>query len=123
MSNNQASITVVETNRYPVRPVVMKPSVQTSDGLVSNSENNEDDHGNAIPETQTIQASDQNDSNDHDENVNVGRALSTANPTAEPTVKKVAKQISVTAHANFRKLKIKNKNSKASGRGRFGGRR
>ncbi|KAG9941598.1 hypothetical protein KCU85_g9514, partial [Aureobasidium melanogenum] len=35
-------------------------------------------------------------------------------------VKKAAKKISATAHANFRKLNIKNKNSKAKGRGRFG---
>lgn len=35
-------------------------------------------------------------------------------------VKKTARKISATAHANFRALKIKNKNSKASGRGRFG---
>ena len=35
-------------------------------------------------------------------------------------VKKTAKKISATAHANFRKLNIKNKNSKANGRGRFG---
>ncbi|KAI4718212.1 hypothetical protein E4T48_05528 [Aureobasidium sp. EXF-10727] len=35
-------------------------------------------------------------------------------------VKKAAKKISATAHANFRRLNIKNKNSKANGRGRFG---
>ncbi|KAI5238614.1 hypothetical protein E4T42_08942 [Aureobasidium subglaciale] len=35
-------------------------------------------------------------------------------------IKKAAKKISATAHANFRKLNIKNKNSKANGRGRFG---
>ncbi|OBW64577.1 MAG: SPRY-domain-containing protein [Aureobasidium pullulans] len=35
-------------------------------------------------------------------------------------VKKAARKISATAHANFRALKIKNKNSKANGRGRFG---
>ena len=34
-------------------------------------------------------------------------------------VKKVRK-VSEQAHANYRKLKIKNKNSKAGGRGRFG---
>jgi len=34
-------------------------------------------------------------------------------------VKKAAKKISATAHANFKKLKIKNQNSKAGGR-RFG---
>ena len=51
-------------------------------------------------------------------------------PTTVPTnptkpddtnpIKKAARKISATAHANFRKLKIKNKNSKANGRGRFG---
>lgn len=34
-------------------------------------------------------------------------------------IKKAAKKISATAHANFKKLKIKNQNSKAGGR-RFG---
>ena len=35
-------------------------------------------------------------------------------------LKKAARKISASAHANFCKLKIKNKNSKANGRGRFG---
>ncbi|EOD46246.1 putative dna replication regulator sld2 protein [Neofusicoccum parvum UCRNP2] len=35
----------------------------------------------------------------------------------ENVVKKAARKISAQAHANFRRLKIKNKNSKASGRG------
>lgn len=34
----------------------------------------------------------------------------------EGLVKKAARKISASAHANFRKLKIKNKNSKAKGR-------
>ncbi|KAI9707198.1 MAG: regulatory particle non-ATPase [Candelina mexicana] len=38
-------------------------------------------------------------------------------------VKKVAKKISAQAHANFRKLNIKNKNTKGRGFGRRGGRR
>jgi len=39
----------------------------------------------------------------------------------EGVVKKAVRKVSASAHANFRKLKIKNKNSKASGRGgRFG---
>ncbi|KAI7164782.1 hypothetical protein KC349_g382 [Hortaea werneckii] len=41
-------------------------------------------------------------------------------PRKEPTEEKsTGKKISATAHANFRALKIKNKNSKAGGRGRF----
>lgn len=35
-------------------------------------------------------------------------------------LKKAARKISVAAHANYCKLKIKNQNSKAKGRGRFG---
>lgn len=38
----------------------------------------------------------------------------------EGVVKKAARMISAQAHANFRALKIKNKNSKAKGGGRFG---
>lgn len=41
----------------------------------------------------------------------------------EGLVQKAKKKISATAHANFRALKIKNKNSKAKGGGRFGRRR
>ena len=39
---------------------------------------------------------------------------------SENVVKRAARKISATAHANFCKLKIKNKNSKAKGGGRFG---
>lgn len=40
---------------------------------------------------------------------------------AEGVVEKVVRKVSASAHANFKKLKIKNKNSKAGGRGgRFG---
>lgn len=35
-------------------------------------------------------------------------------------VSRVARKINSAAHANFCRLKIKNKNSKANGRGRFG---
>jgi len=42
------------------------------------------------------------------------------NSKGDGIVKKAAKKISATAHANFRRLNIKNKNSKANGRGRFG---
>ena len=35
-------------------------------------------------------------------------------------IKRAARKISATAHANFCRLKIKNKNSKANGRGKFG---
>lgn len=43
-------------------------------------------------------------------------------PKAPPSAKK-RRPVSAVAHANFRALKIKNKNSKAKGRGRFGRRR
>lgn len=41
----------------------------------------------------------------------------------EPPQEKKKRMISATAHANFRSLKIRNKTSKAKGRGRFGRRR
>ena len=41
----------------------------------------------------------------------------------EGTVKKVARKVSASAHANYRRLKIKSKNSKGQGKGRFGRRR
>lgn len=46
-----------------------------------------------------------------------------ANQKAPPTAKKNKKPVNAVAHANFRALKIKNKNSKAKGRGKFGRRR
>lgn len=36
------------------------------------------------------------------------------------TIRKAVRMISAGAHANFRKLNIKNQNTKAKGRGRFG---
>ena len=41
----------------------------------------------------------------------------------EGTMKKVARKVSASAHANYRRLKIKSKNSKGQGKGRFGRRR
>ncbi len=48
---------------------------------------------------------------------------STESKDKEGAVKKGARKLSSYAQANFRKLKIKNKNSKAKGNGRFGRRR
>lgn len=41
----------------------------------------------------------------------------------EGTIKKAARKVSASAHANYRRLKIKSKNSKGQGKGRFGRRR
>ena len=41
----------------------------------------------------------------------------------EGTVKKAARKVSASVHANYRRLKIKSKNSKGQGKGRFGRRR
>ena len=41
----------------------------------------------------------------------------------EGTVKKAARKVSASAHANYRRLKIKSKNSKGQGKGHFGRRR
>jgi len=51
---------------------------------------------------------------------NVDKEDASKSSKGDGIVKKTAKKISATAHANFRRLNIKNKNSKASGRGRFG---
>lgn len=56
--------------------------------------------------------------------VKSGQPVKESKASTGEVVKKAARKISATAHANFRKLKIKNKNSKANGRnGRFGRRR
>ena len=41
----------------------------------------------------------------------------------EGTIKKAARKVSASVHANYRRLKIKSKNSKGQGKGRFGRRR
>lgn len=41
----------------------------------------------------------------------------------EGTVKRAVRKVSASAHANYRRLKIKSKNSKGQGKGRFGRRR
>lgn len=48
-----------------------------------------------------------------------GKEKEKEKPT-ENVLKKAGKKVAATAHANFRRLNIKNKNSKAKGRGRFG---
>jgi hypothetical protein len=51
------------------------------------------------------------------------KAEAHAKQTKDPAVTKDARKVSASAHANYRRLKIKSKNSKGQGKGRFGRRR
>ena len=62
------------------------------------------------------------DENRHDVAAAINRGIN-RNTEKRGLVTKLKKKFSATAHANFRALKIKNKQSKAKGRGRFGRKR
>ncbi|KAF2088456.1 hypothetical protein K490DRAFT_39690 [Saccharata proteae CBS 121410] len=124
-----------QTKRVIMRPVFSKPKAPGPQLETIQSEDELDTEGN-IPETQHDDE-DYDSSADSDysnashstkkrktqqqQNAKSGPKTATVQQenTAgkESTVKKVAKKISASAHANFRRLKIKNKNSKAGGAG------
>lgn len=126
-----------QTRRVIMRPVLHKAKPQV-DGPASDSEDNDQ-----VPETQGLHAanaiiengeSNSDDGSDYDDAQHAREvspsAVKKAAKTAQAAkaveskpgnvVQKAARKISATAHANYKKLKIKNKNSKANGRGRFG---
>jgi len=81
----------------------------------------------SIPETQIDNAEDdESDFVDSDTEAVKKRKASETRPRDSKVPEKAdasqkpARKIKATAHANFRRLKIKNKNAKANGRGRFG---
>ncbi|CAK3905653.1 Hypothetical predicted protein [Lecanosticta acicola] len=127
-----------QTRRVIMRPVFHK--AKKADDL----EEDEEEEEQAVPETQpqdapTRQADDAEDSElDADELAAEHEALSKDKLTKKKkqskkdlkkkddkndTAKTKTRKVNPEAHANFRKLKIKNKNSKANGRGRKFGRR
>jgi len=115
----------------PVRPVQMKPAASQTVPPISEEYDEDTDGAENIPETQAGEDAidDHSDNDDDDLNATTSSSARPArskgehNPDAGQKIKKVAKKISATAHANFRRLKIKSKNSKGNGGGRFGNRR
>ncbi|KAK4956156.1 hypothetical protein LTR28_005902 [Elasticomyces elasticus] len=138
-----------QTRRVIMRPVKAKPQRQADLPAVSQDEREdlvpetqataaqttrpEDDHDNVVSDA-SFDGPDGNDSDVSDTpHARRKRKAQTVQTQAakvagqdpkkegkENVVKKAARMISAQAHANYRKLKIKNKNSKANGRGRFG---
>lgn len=125
----------LNTNPVIVRPVTHKP--KKPDSQVHPDSADEEDLE-AVAETQlpdvTLPKRDDDDSESDysDTEAKLQRAQSKLNAKAaakapsistketEGPIKRAARMISAGAHANFRKLKIKNQNTKANGRGRFG---
>lgn len=121
------------TNLTTVRPVTHKPKKADPPPQPEPQPNNDKDDE-AVAESQyQVQPldvpSDFFDESDYsDSEAKVRKVQSQAtNKSAvgstdkpEGPIKKAARMISAGAHANFRRLKIKNQNSKAKGRGRFG---
>lgn len=111
------------------RRVIMRP-VKHKAGKEDELAGQDGSDAEAIPETQPGEGGPDND--DYDEAGEDGPTdkatkqtkTSTAQKDTEPSKAKPGRKVNELAHANFKKLKIKNKNSKANGRGRkFGGRR
>lgn len=122
-----------------VRPVTHKPKPSTAQQDPTGTSDSEDAADTAIvPETQLAAPLDMSSDSESDFSASesqarkklkklpapvvkdvVAAAGSNGTEKEEGVVKKAAKKISASAHANFRKLKIKNQNSKAGGR-RFG---
>lgn len=122
-----------ELTVFTVRPVHSKPTApaETTEDL-SEAES----ISNAIADTQRNDDKDPSSGSEYDSDasdVSVSAKQSkksasskTTNLTAKPEegkFKKAVRKVNEAAHANYRRLKIKNKNSKANGRGRFGRRR
>jgi len=116
-----------QTRRVNMRPVAKK----VQDHLVVPEDVDEDDNDDAVQETQRLEdmPSDIEDASEDEYN---GAQGTKQNPQAsakskeKPAVEKKAptkRKVKPDAHANYRALKIKNKNSKAKGNGRFGRRR
>ncbi|KAF2218527.1 DNA replication/checkpoint protein [Elsinoe ampelina] len=109
-----------QTKRVKMRPRPQaKPAaVHTTDLMEFSSVKDDQSEHEAMPEGSDSEFSES-------EVKPVSKPTKKAGPTsggndAETDKTKKTKKVSATAHANFCRLKIKNKNSKANGRGRFG---
>lgn len=132
--------TLLQANNTTVRPVTHK-SKKPDTPTEPDTDNEADLEPEAVAETQMNDAvvphlgnvdDDDSESDYSDSEAKLRRTDSktTSQPVKAPApeqsakedgpVKRAARKISAGAHANFRKLKIKNQNTKANGRGRFG---
>lgn len=99
-----------------MRPVVVKPATQGD--ADKEEEGAEDDQPQIPSDIENAEASSSDDEEDSKKKTKKKPAAKAKKPAA-------ARKISAnaTSHMNFRKLNIKNKNSKGKGGGRFGRRR
>jgi DNA replication regulator SLD2 len=117
-----------QTRRVIMRPVMHKPQKAVG---VEEADSGEDEND-VAGETQLDEQDEAEDVGDGDYEERHDSQQSQHEPQRKGSKKKQSnpakedgkgKKVAADAHANFRKLKIKNKNSKASGRGKKFGRR
>ncbi|WPH00178.1 Hypothetical protein R9X50_00300100 [Acrodontium crateriforme] len=119
-----------QTRRVIMRPVLHKPGKEGSstvpveeDEVVAETQPKSKNSRDADQRNEDSNASDYEDVDEpaspaRDKQVKQQQKI--ALKEQEHAAKKPGRKVNPLAHANFRKLKIKNKNSKANGRGRFG---
>ncbi|TKA69280.1 hypothetical protein B0A55_08512 [Friedmanniomyces simplex] len=110
-----------QTKRTNMRPMLHKPKKAGELDEVDQQSENEAEAGG---ETQDAHGNDDEDDGGDDDNHHgskakrtKAKAAATNEAAASPAAKKAPKKVSAGAHANFRRLNIKNKNSKANGKG------
>jgi DNA replication regulator SLD2 len=113
-----------QTRRVIMRPVMHKPKKATE----VEEGDSEEDENHVVGGTQLDEPDEEFGDDDHEErhdsqqSQHESQRKGTKKKQSKPA-KEEGKKVAADAHANFRKLKIKNKNSKASGRGKKFGRR
>ena len=119
------------------RRVLMKPNIakwKPEPAWKGEAESEDDGQQAVVEETQVTRQGPNGDEGDYEDELATDHELEDSNNRKSKTkgksgekkegfAAKVRKKISATAHANFRALKIKNKQSKGKGGGRFGRRR
>ncbi|KAL2057796.1 hypothetical protein ABVK25_002180 [Lepraria finkii] len=119
------------------RRVLMKPNVakwKPEPAWKGEAESEDDGHQAVVEEIQAAMQGPKGDEDDYEDELATDHELEESNNRKSKTkgksgekeegfAAKVRKKISATAHANFRALKIKNKQSKGKSAGRFGRRR
>lgn len=110
-----------QTRRVNMKPVLHKPRKAIEDG----HSDSEPDCPDTVEETQVDSRKESNraaKAEGEDERHDSHKTSTSNRPSAKDSQKagKTAKKVAPQDHANFRRLNIKNKNSKAKGKGRFG---
>lgn len=105
-----------QTKRVKMKPVLHRPKKAAD---LEQAESASETEEAQVAETQ-VEGREGSQSASEDENAPKKKSKKGKKAGKAEDGKGVIKKVSAQAHANFRRLKIKNKNSKANGRGRFG---